>query len=74
MAENALIKLCGLWTQDKNGKKYMAGNLTATTRLMVFKNENKRNEKDPDYNLCIAQKEPRNQPANNQPPSDEFFG
>lgn len=44
------VRLTGLWRNiGKDGKPYLSGNLTGITRLMVFPNQNKRGEKDPDY-------------------------
>ncbi len=57
MSENGMIRLCGLWVQDKNGKKYMTGNLSPTTKVLMFRNEKKSGANDPDYILFIAQKE-----------------
>ena len=54
-----LIKLTGLWKgKDKKGNGYLSGNLNAVTRLMILKNDFKKDGgKDPDYILYIGPKE-----------------
>jgi hypothetical protein len=77
MADNgdsSLINATGLWVNEsKGGKKYMAGNM-GNVRVLVFKNEKKRNEKDPDYRLCFAQREQKESSRGSDeapPPEDE---
>lgn len=54
-----MIQLTGLWmNESKDGKKFMGGNLGGA-RFLVFKNEKKRNDKDPDYYLCVAENKKR---------------
>lgn len=53
-----MLNICGLWVQkDKNGESMMQGNVNPYVKFFVFKNKNKRNEKDPDYYLKIAPRE-----------------
>ena len=65
MSENGMIRLGGMWKQEKDGKTYLAGNLSATARLLLFKNENKNGQNDPDWILFLAPKQPK--PAQTQP-------
>ena len=53
-----MIRLTGLWLNEKqDGRKYLRGNLNATTRLFVFPNEHKQRETDPDYYVCLTARE-----------------
>ena len=59
MANNGMIELCAVWLSeikrsDHAGEKFMAGDLGRNARLLIFKNRNKRNDKDPDYRVFIA--------------------
>ena len=72
-----LITLGGLWINTtKSGKKYMSGNLTPTVKLMIFKVENKKTDKHPDYTMCLApvKKQDQNEsapPEPEAPPMDD---
>ena len=49
------IKLTGLWQNtDKNGNTYYAGNLSPTVRLLIFKNNFKQGERDPDLIVYLT--------------------
>ena len=62
-----MLNLTGLWVNEsKDGKRYMAGNLGGV-RILVFKNQHKRKDNDPDYTLCLAERERKNDNA----PADE---
>jgi hypothetical protein len=51
----SMINVTGLWlNKDKNQNSYMAGNC-GNVRYWVFKNRNKKDDKDPDYILKISQ-------------------
>lgn len=57
------VKLTGLWkAQTKDGKSYLSGTLGGV-KVLVFANEHKKGEKDPDYNLYFAPREEREKPA-----------
>jgi hypothetical protein len=51
-----LITLGGLWKETgKGGRTYLAGRLTPSCRIMVFKNDRKEpGSKQPDYHLVLA--------------------
>lgn len=71
-----MITLTGLWLgKTRNGESMMSGNLGYGARIFVFKNKNKRNDKDPDYNLVVAEKTRDGgsvaPPVNDVPPPDE---
>lgn len=76
MADDRKVRICGLWVQtNKDGDKYMAGNFSPTSKLLLFKNKNKKkdNPNDPDYILYIAPKEPKPASPGNAP-KDDFMG
>jgi len=51
------LKLTGLWKNtSKEGKAYLSGSLGGV-KVLVFPNEHKRDEKDPDFNLVLAPRE-----------------
>lgn len=53
-----LKRASGLWLKDGKNGKYMSGNVTeaipAGARLLVFRNDHKGGDSDPDYTLNIA--------------------
>ena len=52
------IKLTGLWKNTgKNGKIFLSGRLNGASSLMIFPNEFKKGEKDPDYICYLKQNE-----------------
>ena len=51
------IKLTGLWKQEsRSGDVYYSGSLTYSTNILLFKNQYKKSERDPDLILYIAEK------------------
>ena len=73
MTDNAnsntgMIRLGGLWLNtSRGGEKYFSGNL-GSGRVLVFRNQHKRTDKDPDYVLYIAPKQ-EGQPAQPDEPA-----
>lgn len=68
METTYMFNLCGLWaSKDKNGNSMMQGNLNPYTKFYVFKNTNKRNEKDPDYYLKIGAREGEKKETKEEP-------
>jgi hypothetical protein len=56
----ALKKITGLYlNKSKNGTQYMSGISQDGVKYLVFKNT-KKEDKHPDYNLCIDDDEPSN--------------
>ncbi len=56
MAGN-MIQVMGLWkSQTKDGKTYLSGSI-GNIRVLVFPVTEKRSERGPDFNVCIAAKE-----------------
>lgn len=50
-----LIKITGLWeNKDKDGNTYLSGNLSQTSRILIFWNK-KKEGKSPDASLYICQ-------------------
>ena len=41
---------------DKNGNRFLSGDLNEISRVVVMKNPSKKIDKDPDYYLCIGAK------------------
>ena len=61
-----IIGITGLWKQtDANGRVYLAGSL-GFAKILIFRNEKKENERQPDYRFCIAESEKKE-----QEPADE---
>ncbi len=69
------VKLTGLWKNtDKNGQAYYAGNLSPTVRVMVFKNNFKQGERDPDLVVYLVPSEKKSAATEAKPserPEDE---
>jgi hypothetical protein len=63
MTENnqaPMIKLAGLWKEEgKDNSVFYSGKLGYGTRLLLFRNKYKRDEKDPDLILYLAKSEER---------------
>jgi len=50
-----MIRIGGLWEgRDKNGQPYFSGRLTATSRLLVFRNSFTEGQNPPDYIAYLA--------------------
>lgn len=60
--QGQLVKLTGLWLNDGKAGKYMAGNLGGA-RVLIFKNNKKQKDSDPDYALYIAPAKPKKDQA-----------
>ena len=67
------VKLTGLWKNtSKDGKTYLSGSLGAV-RVLVFPNEYKKTEKDPDFNLLLSPKEDKDhKPVDEKPTAPAF--
>ncbi len=64
MSENqkGMIKLTGLWKKEgKDGNIFFRGKLSYNTNLLLFKNQYKNSEKDPDLILYIGKAENKEQ-------------
>jgi len=62
MSENNMIKLTGLWKKEgKEGNVFFQGRLSYSTNLLLFKNQYKNSEKDPDLILYIGKAEKKEQ-------------
>ena len=53
-----LLKIAGLWKTEKDGKTYLSGTLGPGVRILVLRNQFKKDPKHPDYNvfLCPAER------------------
>ena len=57
-----LIQLCGLWRQkSRKGTTYYTGKLNDTTRIVLFKNDSKEKDSQPDLRLYIRAVETSNE-------------
>jgi uncharacterized protein (DUF736 family) len=57
--ESKMFSATGLWKQQsKNGKTYLSGSLGGV-RVLIFPNEKKTADNQPDYTLCFAPNEKR---------------
>lgn len=73
-----IVKLGGLWAnKTRDGKTFLSGSLGYSAQFMVFKNEYKKAEKDPDYIIYLGQKEKKEKqdqkPANDTDSEDIPF-
>ena len=54
-----MMSIMGLWENtDKRGNKYLSGNLGGI-RVLIFKNTYKQSDREPDYRLNIAKRQPQ---------------
>lgn len=53
-----MINIGGLWKHKskKDGKSYLQGSINGA-KLLVFPNQNKTKENQPDYNMFLVEKE-----------------
>ena len=70
-----MLSIMGLWENtDKRGNKYLSGNL-GSIRVLIFKNTYKQSDREPDYRLNIAKRQPQEgggyHPANPQATAGE---
>jgi hypothetical protein len=55
---NPIVNVCGLWAA-KQGSKLIASGRLGNVKVLVFRNENKQNDRSPDFNICITKWEER---------------
>ncbi len=54
-----MMNIMGLWENtDKRGNKYLNGSLGGI-RVLIFKNTYKQGEREPDYRLYVAKRQPQ---------------
>lgn len=54
--QGQMLSVCGLWSnQTKDGREYMSGSI-GNVKVLIFRNQNKKGERSPDWNLCLAPK------------------
>lgn len=71
--ESNLVKLTALWVNEtRQGKKYMSGYL-GDSRVLMFKNEHKTEDKHPDYVLYVAPKDAKKEVKEETQPATESF-
>lgn len=57
------IKIGGLWTgRTKSGEEFLSGTFGSMARLLVFKNNYKQGDKDPDFVVYVVPRERNTQP------------
>ena len=70
--KSPMTKLCGLWkAQGRDGAIYYSGKFTFGTRLMIFKNQYKKTERDPDLVVYMAKAEEQKAKAESFPERQE---
>jgi hypothetical protein len=48
--QDTLVRLTGLWkSESKTGTHYLAGSLSASSKLLILPNTHKKQASDPDY-------------------------
>lgn len=52
----AKVKLTGLWKNESKGRSYLSGSV-GVAKLLVFPNDYKKKDADPDYIAYLAQPE-----------------
>lgn len=63
--QGAMLQLGGLWVNEsKSGVKYMTGYM-GNLKLMIFRNNFKKEDNQPDYVMYLAEK-PRNNESNSE--------
>lgn len=72
----ALKKVGALWLAEKDGKKFMRGTVNesvpAGSKVFIYKNTYKQEEKHPDYTVHIAvDDQPAPQEHSQAPPDDQ---
>lgn len=65
-----ILKVTGLWKSEnaESGKKYLSGKISPTTRILVLPNQFRRNDRDPEFYLCVSEVEKAQSLK-----SDDFF-
>jgi hypothetical protein len=70
--ENNRIKLTGLWKKEgRDGSVFYSGKLSYNASLLLFRNQYKRSEKDPDLVLYIGKSEKKEKPQEDPDPDTE---
>ena len=58
--DGPLLKLCGLWKQEKEGKDtFYSGKVNQGMKILVMKNKYKTEDSHPDLVVFLAKAEPR---------------
>ncbi len=73
-----MIKVCGLWENHKDGKRYFTGSLGGV-RIVILPNDFKKESKHPDFNLFFvpierrerSEEKPKEQETGYTPPPPE---
>ena len=51
-----MIRLTGLWKNNKqDGTQYLAGNINQNMRIVIFQNDRKKKDSEPDYTVYLAE-------------------
>lgn len=68
-----MIRLSGLWKNTgKNGASYLKGKLSPVASLLVFPNDHKRNDNDPDYYIYLDESKRQQETENAKPEAATF--
>jgi len=63
-------KIGALWLKEKDGKKYFSGvleDMRGDIRIVIFKNDKKEQEKQPDYNILLSEDRREEKPEASPP-------
>lgn len=70
--ESTLVRLTGLWkNKSKAGTNYLAGSLSASSRLLILPNTHKRQDSDPDFIAYLTPQEKKDKEAQPAQPGTE---
>jgi hypothetical protein len=71
---NGSVFLCGLYkNKTKSGDDYLGGKLGYGVWANVYKNKNRRGDRDPEYWLVLRQAEKRSEGSGIDPEPDQEF-
>lgn len=69
-----LIKLGGLWAnKDRDGKTYLTGKLSPTTKILIFPNKFRETENQPTHIMYLSAVESQAQQSEEAGEDDAFF-
>ncbi len=67
-----LIKLSGLWKKTGKSGVYFQGKLGYSANILIFENQYKSSEQDPDYILYLAHPVKKEPPKIQEDPDDDI--
>lgn len=68
MAKKKMEDVGALWAKEsKSGNEYFSGKLKDGTRVVAFKNTNKKNDNEPDIRIYLSEDRPEYKKPDNTP-------